>query len=369
VTVRLGRIPGARQLPGLLGRRRDDLVVFDSWHGAYSDNPRAIADALHEHRPGLRHVWVATEQAEASLPPWATPVRPGSREYLAAFGTARYVVASTHMPRYLRKAAGTTYVQTWHGTPLKRLGFDIDRPRMGEAYLKSLRVDVPKWDVLLSPNPFSTPIFRRAFAYGGRVVEAGYPRNDALADRAAGDAVRAATRRELGIPDGTLAVLYAPTWRDNQRFTLELDPAALRGRVRRDHVLLVRTHPIVTPPDLGELAIDVSRHGDIRDLYLAADVLVTDYSSAMFDFAVTGKPMLFYTYDLAEYRDELRGFYFDFEREAPGPLLTTTEEVAEALDGLDAVVAAHADRYAAFAARFAPLDDGRAAERVVEAVF
>jgi CDP-glycerol glycerophosphotransferase len=367
--VRLDRVPAARQLPALLRRRREDTVLFDSWHGAYSDNPRAISDALHERRPDLRQLWVATEGVEDRLPDWAEPVRPGSHAYLAALGTARYIVASTHMPNYLRKRAGTTYVQTWHGTPLKRLGYDIARPRMGESYLKTIRTDVPKWDVLLSPNPFSTPIFRRAFGYEGRIVETGYPRNDLLAAQDGEQPVRRAVRSELGIGDDTRAILYAPTWRDGRPFSLELDVPRLLDRLEREHVVLVRAHPVAGRPDVGDRAIDVTGHDDIRELYLAADVLLTDYSSAMFDFAVTGRPMLFFTYDLADYRDVLRGFYFDFEREAPGPLLATTEEVADALAELDAVSARHADRYAAFAERFTRLDDGRAAERVVEQVF
>ena len=365
----LDRFPGLRQLPSLVRRRRDPHVLFDSWNGAaYADNPRAISEALHALRPEVRQLWVAADGVAGDLPPWATPVRPGGRDYLAALGSAPWVVANTHLPNYFRKRAGTTYVQTWHGTPLKRLGFDIARPRMPD-YLSILRSDVAKWDVLLSPNPFSTPIFRSAFRYEGRVLETGYPRNDLLAGDEAGRATRAEVREAIGVPPGALAVLYAPTWRDGTPFTMELDIEALGARVAREHVVLVRTHPLVRLDAAGGDAIDVSMHGDIRELYLAADVLVTDYSSVMFDFAVTGKPMLFFTYDLAAYRDDLRGFYFDFEREAPGPLLATTEEIADALNDLDAVVAAHAERYAAFRERFTPLDDGGAAERVVEAVF
>jgi CDP-glycerol glycerophosphotransferase len=114
---------------------------------------------------------------------------------------------------------------------------------------------------------------------------------------------------------------------------------------------------------------NVSGHADVRDLYLAADVLITDYSSVMFDFAVTRKPILLFTYDLAHYRDELRGLYLPLEQEAPGPLLTTTAEVIDALRDLDAVAGAHADSYARFAERFCGLEDGHAAERVVDAVF
>jgi CDP-glycerol glycerophosphotransferase len=114
---------------------------------------------------------------------------------------------------------------------------------------------------------------------------------------------------------------------------------------------------------------DVTSWPDIAELYLAADALITDYSSAMFDFAVTGRPLLFYTWDLEHYRDQSRGFYFDFEAEAPGPLLRTPEEVVAALGDLDGLRERHAERYAAFSARFCHLDDGRASERVVDAVF
>ncbi|HXA60137.1 MAG TPA: CDP-glycerol glycerophosphotransferase family protein, partial [Streptosporangiaceae bacterium] len=108
--------------------------------------------------------------------------------------------------------------------------------------------------------------------------------------------------------------------------------------------------------------IDVSTYPDITELYLAADVMVTDYSSAMFDFAVTGKPMLFYTYDLEWYRDHVRGFYFDFEAEAPGPLLRTTDEVVEALR----TPLPRTASYDAFAAKYCPHDDGSAAARVLD---
>src|SRR5207248_1491816 len=154
--------------------------------------------------------------------------------------------------------------------------------------------DVARWDVLVSPNEFSTEVFRRAFRYEGRIIETGYPRNDVLSSPDAAG-IGAAVRRRLGVPDGVRAVLYAPTWRDDAAFSLALD--------------------------------------------------------------------------LAEYRDHVRGFYFDFEREAPGPLLATTAEVCAALDELDDVRHRYADAYAAFAQRFCALEDGRAAERVVDAVF
>jgi CDP-glycerol glycerophosphotransferase len=116
-------------------------------------------------------------------------------------------------------------------------------------------------------------------------------------------------------------------------------------------------------PDLPAV-VDVSTYPDVHELYLAADVLVTDYSSVMFDFAVTGKPMVYYTYDLEAYRDSLRGFYFDLEPIAPGPLVRTQPELVEALHHLPSITDAYADRYAEFRATFCALEDGHATERL-----
>ena len=368
--MRLERVPVLRQLPALLARRQADLVLFDSWRGTYSDNPRAISEALHERRPDLRQVWVADEPV---VPPWAERVAFGSRAYLAALGRASYVVTNHSMPGYYRKRRGTAYLQTWHGTPLKQIAFDIGGSEFAgdRRFFERLERDVARWDALVSPNPFSTQIFRRAFRYEGRILETGYPRNDLLSSPAA-PARRQAIREALGLSDATRAILYAPTWRDERSFDLRLDAEALGRRLGDSHALLLRAHPnapVASSEQPGDWTIDVSDEQDIRELYLAADILLTDYSSAMFDFAITRKPMLFFTYDLAEYRDVTRGFYFDFEHEAPGPLLATTEEVGDAIENLDAVSARHAQAYEAFYERYCALEDGAAAERVVRAFF
>jgi CDP-glycerol glycerophosphotransferase len=175
--------------------------------------------------------------------------------------------------------------------------------------------------------------------------------------------------------------LYAPTWRDNQvyangrryRFDMRLDLERAWQALGSDHVILVRGHHQMAddvPAGMRPgFALNVTAYPDITELYTVADVLVTDYSSAMFDYAVTGRPMLFYTYDLAEYRDNLRGFYFDFEAEAPGPLLATSAEVIEAIRDIDSVAARYGEAYQRFAATYCPLDDGKAAARVCDRLF
>src|SRR4051794_34564198 len=220
------RVPGLRRLPPLLRRVEPDVVLFHSWWGKLADNPLAIAEELRRREAPFRHVWVLDDPGAA--PPGSTEVRPGSLEYLQATGRARYIVSNNTLPAYFRKKRATTYLQTWHGTPLKRIGFDIARPAFADAdrYLSGLAREAASWDYLVSPNEFSSAIFRDAFRYEGEILETGYPRNDVLqpTDR---DELRARVRGELGLGDGVCTVLYAPTWRDGAPFTTELDVAAL----------------------------------------------------------------------------------------------------------------------------------------------
>ena len=222
---------------------------------------------------------------------------------------------------------------------------------------------------MISPSPFCSEHFRSAFRFDGRFLEVGYPRNDLLLDADRGPKVRAEVRAALGLTDGDRVVLYAPTWREyvgvRDPKPLYLDAEAL-VRAVPDAVVLVRGHYNAT----GQADVfrdeprihDVTRYPDIADLYLAADVLVTDYSSVMFDFALTDKPQVLLVPDLDQYRDVERGFYLDLEDAAPGPMVTTTDEVATALLGADG----HGARRAAFRERFCPWDDGRASARTVD---
>jgi CDP-glycerol glycerophosphotransferase len=369
----LARVPVLRQLPSRLRRVDPACILFESWHGRYSDSPRAISEELHRRGAGFEHVWAIADPDTEAVPCWATVVRPDSREYLSVLGRASYVVSNNTMPGYFRKKSQTTYLQTWHGTPLKRIGFDIARPAFRDSARTQsrLRRDVADWNALVSPNRFSTEILSRAFRYEGRVLETGYPRNDVLLSPAA-DQIRQQVRSSLDVEHDQTVVLYAPTWRDNDAFSSDLALSAMADGLGASHVVLLRAHHLVAGTVEGprhHQVRDVSRHAEASDLYLAADVLITDYSSVMFDFAVTGKPMLFFTYDLAEYRDNLRGFYFDFQAEAPGPLLTTTASVIAALQGIDEVTRQYDTAYRAFRDRFCHWDDGHAAARVADAVF
>ncbi|WP_157252429.1 bifunctional glycosyltransferase/CDP-glycerol:glycerophosphate glycerophosphotransferase [Nonomuraea typhae] len=352
-----------------------EAVFFDSYSGKrYADSPKAIYEELVRRGSDLEMTWNVRD-GQVELPPGLTPVKTNGAAYYEALARSRYIVTNAHLPEWFRRREGQVVVQTWHGTALKRIGFDIENIRFARTdYKERLGVEVLQWTHLVSPSPWSTPVLRRAFRYEGEVVEEGYPRNDVLSRAGAAGEVR----ERLGLPYGKKVVLYAPTWRDDSfsargryRCDLRLDLARMAAELGEDYVFLLRAHPNVTdrPGVAGDRVLDVSTYPDIQELFLVADVLVTDYSSAMFDFAVTGRPMLFYTYDLEHYRDTLRGFYFDFEAEAPGPLLRETGDVIAALAGIGEVEAKYASLYAAFKDRFCPLDDGHAAARVVDRVF
>jgi CDP-glycerol glycerophosphotransferase len=353
-------------------------VVYATFRGLFADNPRALYEGIKERFPqGVEHVWLCRETTRPTFPTGVDTVLYPSPEAAAALESADVVIANDCLSMPWTKRPGTTYLQTWHGTPLKRIHHDVRAVRPG--WLDNAEKDVARWDMLLSPNPPSTDRLRGAFGFPGPVVETGYPRNDVLSS-ARRAAIRTRLRDRLGIADGTTAVLYAPTWRDDlvfdhagpRDFGFPVDLSDFAARLGGNHVLLLRLHGMVKDRlDVapGAPVIDVSDHPESADLYLAADLLVTDYSSAMFDFAVTGKPMLFYTYDLEHYRDDLRGFYFDLAAVAPGPLVQTSTELIEAIIDIDVAVSEHAERYARFRDTFCSLEDGHATDRVLDLLF
>jgi CDP-glycerol glycerophosphotransferase len=353
-----------------------DQVMYATFNGRqFSDSPRAVYEQLVRRGTDLKHLWVV-QDGQAEVPEGAEKLRCWSREWYEALGESRYVVFNSHIPHWMRRREGQVIVQTWHGTPLKRIAHDIDSVQFADRqYLAKVAEETPNWSFLVSPNRFSTPIMKRAFAYDGEILESGYPRNDLL--RAPDREERAErVRRAIGLPAGKRVVLYAPTWRDDQfyragnyKFDMRIDLAEAAATLGDDHVLLVRKHSNIVDsvPGAGNGFVwDVSHHPEIGELFLIADVLITDYSSLMFDFANTGRPMLFFTYDLEHYRDRLRGFYFDFEEKAPGPLIHTSDELIAALRHIDSTAERYATAYQEFQELFCDLDDGHAADRVID---
>ncbi|MCP8617483.1 bifunctional glycosyltransferase/CDP-glycerol:glycerophosphate glycerophosphotransferase [Salirhabdus salicampi] len=363
--------------------KKENIVVFESFLGKnYSDSPKYIYEQMLKQRTNYTFIWIFNEPGK-SLPGNPKQVKRFSLFYYYYLARAKYWVFNARSPVHLNKPKGTVFLQTWHGTPLKRLALDMEEVHMPgtntRKYKRNFVKETRKWDYLISPNEYSTNIFRRAFQFEHEMLEYGYPRNDVLYGKDKEQRINQ-LKESLHIPQHKKVILYAPTWRDDEyyekgkyKFTLKLDLQHLQEKLGDDYVILLRMHYLIAQDldltSVQEFAYDVSSYEDIGELYLISDVLITDYSSVFFDYANLKRPILFYTYDLDKYKDQLRGFYIDMETEVPGPLLKTTEEVVDALVNIDSIEQQYADKYQSFYETFCSWDNGEASRCVVEKVF
>lgn len=359
--------PAARDKPVL------QTALFETFAGrSGGDNPGRLCEELARRGTGLDLV-VSVVDRSVLVPAGARPVVRWSREWIELLGRSRYLITNAMLPRFVAARPGQVVVQTWHGSPLKRIGHDRRDVDFADwRHRRQLLVARDSWDLLLSQSPFCTSTLRTAFHYDGAVLEVGYPRNDILVAPGA-DEVRRRTRAQLAIPDDARVILYAPTWRDTERAgrvfdkVLHLDAAIVVERLQ-DSFVLVRGHynsmGAAEEHAVDRRIMDVTRYPDISALFLAADALVTDYSSVLFDFVLTDKPIILLAPDLAEYQNERRGFYLNYHDTVPGPVCLSTDEVVQALQSPDEYSA----RRAEFRARFAPYDDGHASRRAVDAL-
>ncbi|WP_043679275.1 bifunctional glycosyltransferase/CDP-glycerol:glycerophosphate glycerophosphotransferase [Streptomyces xylophagus] len=357
-----------------LRRRLDpNLAVYCAyWGRGYACSPAAIHAKASQLAPQIRSVFLVEPDAVDAVPKGVEHAVIGSRKYWEVLARAKYLVNNANFAEGVVKRRGSVHVQTQHGTPLKKMGVDQSTyPVVAAAtgsFAKLLgRVD--RWDYNISSNRHSTQMWERAFPGSYEALEYGYPRNDVFYTATADDVAR--VRRELGVPEGKTAVLYAPTHRDYQTgFDTGLDLEAFCAAAGEDVVVLLRAHYFY---DQGRAKssgriIDVTGHRSSEDVCLAADALVTDYSSIMFDYANLDRPIVVYADDWEVYR-ETRGVYFDLMEAPPGPVTRTPEELAQVFrDGSYAGAESKALRDQ-FRARFCEFDDGLAAERVVRRVF
>jgi CDP-glycerol glycerophosphotransferase len=352
-----------------------DLAVFAAyWYRGYFCSPRAIYEKARDLVPSMHGVWVVNADTAATMPPGVEYVLAGTEEYFRLLARATYLVNNVNFPNGWVKRDGQIHVQTHHGIPLKRMGMDLQgSPGEEHRTLKfpSLLRRIAKWDYSLTRNAFDTLCWEHAYPVPYTTLEIGLPRDDALVNSTAEDA--RAIRDSLGIGAGKRVILYVPTHREYDRaMRAPADVSALAASLGSDDVLLVRAHYFsdrdpTSTIDAGT-AVDVSGYPTIEELYLAADVLITDYSSAMFDYALLDRPIVIFAPDWEEYRT-LRGTYFDLFAEPPGVVTTTQDGLVQALltgaaDSAEATAAR-----ARFRSRFCQNADGYAAERCVRAVW
>nr|WP_228407421.1 CDP-glycerol glycerophosphotransferase family protein [Lactococcus insecticola] len=361
----------------------DQLVLFSSFNGkGYLDNPKAIFEAM-QSNPEHKNYQLVWGMKKLEHIKGAKVVKQRSLAYFYYLVKAKYWVFNAKMPEYYVKKDDQIYLQTWHGTPLKRLAHDmtdtgITYYRSQQSYqqmLASYDKDSQLWDYLVSPNSFSTEVFSSAFQVPKeKLIETGYPRNDVLSQ--ADDKSKKDIREKYRMPQEKTVILYAPTWRDNDygltgyTFKLEVDFHKWQKQLGDGYLIVFKPHYLISnqfeiPSDLTEFVQTLPADSDINDAYLMSDMLITDYSSVFFDYANLKQPIYFYMYDMAAYQDELRGFYLDVPSDLPNDISQTEDDL------LTKITTEKFDyeRLAAFNQRFNQLQDGKASEKVIKEVF
>lgn len=319
---------------------KDNRIYFESFHGKqYSDSPRAIYEYMKKNHPEYELIWGVKKGFESIFIEEDVPyVHRLTLQGMYLMGSSKHWVINTRMPDWMIKSKKTTYIQTWHGTPLKKLGLDIENVKMPgistTEYRNNFSKETARWDYLISANSYSSQIFKRAFNFPNTMLESGYPRNDDLLNITDTEYLKG----KLKIDASKKIILYAPTWRDNQfykqgsyKFELPFSITDFTKKFGEDAVLLIRMHYLVSESlDFSQFdgkVLDVSTYPDMRELLLVSDLLITDYSSSFFDYALRNQPILFYMFDKKEYEDVTRGMYFDVKDRLPWPIVEREKEL------------------------------------------
>ena len=361
---------------------KENVILFETFFGkSYSDSPKYIYEYLQKNYPDKFKCVFSVKSKKTEIPYGCKKVRRFFPAYFYYAAVSKFFVFNVRQPIWMKKREGQVFLETWHGTPLKKLFFDIEEV-MSANPLNKLQIYEKSrdWDYLISPNRFRTDVFESCFMFDrDKIIETGYPRNDPMhSDHIEEDMEK--IKEKLNLPKDKKIILYAPTWRDDEfygsgkyKFTLKLDLQKMQEELSDDYIVILRTHYYIADIlDISEFegfAYNFSKYPDIVDLYLVSDILITDYSSVFFDYAGLKRPMLFFTYDIAKYRDTLRGFYFDIEKEVPGPLLFTTDEIIDSIKNIDDVTVAYKEKYEQFYEKFCSLENGTSAKKVTDIVF
>lgn len=352
-------------------------VVFEAFMGKkYACSPKAMYEAMLQdpYYASWKKIWAFRDPESyrwLENDPNTKVVAYRKREYYEAYARSAYWISNSRLPREVVPQKGQEYIQCWHGTPLKKLGFDLEVYAENKGSLQEVREnylgEAKKFTRMMSPSPFYTEKMISAFhlEYLNKeniILEKGYPRNDRLF-QASSDEIQM-IRDRLKIPSDKKVILYAPTWRENQhvpgegyRYRLQADFEKWKTILGQEYVILFRAHYFISGQyDFGVydgFVIDVSALDDVNDLYLVSDLLITDYSSVFFDYANLNRPILFYMYDYEAYKNQMRDFYLDIHT-LPGPVVKTQEELLKTIKNLPEVVENYQANYKKFNETFNP---------------
>lgn len=366
-------------------------VLFESFHGSkINDNPYFIyKEIIKEHPEMYQKLFWGIKGSSLKMMRKQYPelqlIKRWSLKWVYISATANYWIMNVRMPTWWRKNKGTEYLQTWHGTPLKQLALDMDNiaiPGMNlEKYKKEFQSEASRWNYLIAPNEYTYKIFERAFKFKNTFLKTGYPRNDLLFQKNNEFYIRKLKNKLLGSKYLDKKIItYAPTWRDHDsidqgkyRFGWGFNLSNLMSKLPEDIVLVIRPHYLISEKinldQYNGRVLDL-RDVDMDELYLITDALITDYSSVMFDYSLLKRPILFFPYDFELYKKELRGFYFDYKTELPGPILYNETDLIKYIIQFkdNNFKIEDEDRYNQFLSKFATWENGTASEQVIEQI-
>ncbi|MEC1544807.1 CDP-glycerol glycerophosphotransferase family protein [Bacillus halotolerans] len=356
------------------------MIFFESFLGkSYSGNPKYIYEKLLEMGYSNQFIFIWSYSGNSSIPGNPIVVERESEEYFKYLAESKYWVNNIIFPVH-RKREGNIYLQTWHGTPLKKLGFDIEVDGPEKLARENFYLESRNWDYLISANRYSSNIFKRAFKFNKRVLELGYPANDIFFKKDI-SGLRDELKEKIGIPKDKKVILYAPTWRDNESsaswqhsFEIKINLNDFMEKLSDEYILLLRMHhlisdSIVISNEYKDHIFNVSSYDDIQELYVISDILITDYSSVFFEFANTKKPILFFAYDYNLYKEEIRGFYLDMKKDLPGPIVESSEELLNSIKNIKQVEIEYKSTYDQFVKKYCEIEDGNSARKIIEEVF
>ena len=362
---------------------KNNILFFESSVGRnYSGNPKYVYEELV--RQGLDKEYVciwSIEDLNTKIPGRNKKVKRGRIKYLYYLIRAKIWVCDTRQPAFLNKSSETTYIQLWHGTPLKKLALDMDMLTMSEnlelsEYKRLFKENTLTWDYIISQSQYNTEKFKSCFDFEKPILEIGSPRNDVLINNNNEKTVNI-LKNKFNLPLDKKIILYAPTWRDDQyysngiyKFVSSLNFNKLKNELSDEYVLLVKFHYLikdtVDTEEYEGFIYECDHTWDIQELYLISDMLITDYSSVMFDYPLLERPMLIFASDYENYKNNLRGFYFDLFDEFPGPISQTTEDLIREIKFYD--FENYVDKYQSFLKKFTEYESGNASKQIVNLI-
>lgn len=317
---------------------KKNRIIFESmWGSKYSCNPRYLYEYIDKNHPEYECIWSLSDE-HIPINGNGKRVRRLSLKYLYYLATSKYFVNNVNFHPHYVKRPGQIEIQTMHGTPLKTLGLDVPgdfkTKKQEDDYIERCN----RWDYLTVQSDFVADISKQCFLFKKEFIKAGYPRTDILYTKNNAEDITA-LKKKMGLPLDKKVILYAPTWRLKNSFDLMLDLESFKASLSDDYILILRLHHFSvagwTQPEKDDFIYDFSMYDSVEELYLVSDLLITDYSSVMFDYSILDRPIILFTYDMEEYQEKLRGLYIDIEADKPGPILYTSRDVEKAIVNLD----------------------------------